>query len=135
MNTDSLRELAASMALAVCQINALQPLAADLPPVSLDSYESKGAFDLHGYVHGGYTDPNGTYVSLSAEDQIDAVRTWARALGSDLLLTKVREDGTSEHLNLETRAVLDNGLKVRIVANLYYQRQAGAPTSVAALPA
>ena len=127
MNTKSLRELAASMALAVCQINALQPLAADLPPVSLDSYESKGAFDLHGYVHSGYTDPNGTYVSLSTEDQIDAVRTWASALGSDLLLTKIRDDATSEHLNLETRAVLDNGLKVRIVANLYYCRQTAEP--------
>jgi hypothetical protein len=133
MSMNSPRELAASMALAVCQINALQPLAADLPALSWDSHAAEDTFSLHGYVRSSYFEPDGTYVSLSAEDEIDVVRAWASSLGSDLHLKKLdRPDLTHEILHLETRTVLESGLKVRVVASLHFSRESDKPAAQAA---
>lgn len=132
MSLKSPRELAACMALAACQINTLQPLAADLPTLGWDAQlHGQDAFVLEAHVFSCYYDDHGTFVSLDAEAEIDALRTWAHALGSDLHLAKVSRNGDFEILRLETSAELDNGLKLRITAAPYYQTGQPAPEAAA----
>ena len=132
MTMKSPRELAAGIALAACQINALAPLAADLPTLGWDTHQDKDAFVLYAHVLSCYFDDHGKYVSLDAETEIDALRVWANALGSDLHLTGVSRSADFEILRLETSTVLDSGLKLRITAAPCYRIGQREPAALSA---
>ena len=128
---DSVRDLAAHLALIACQLHQFEQVAEDLPTpaaVQITTHEegAPGGLGVRCYVQ-SYRDPDPG--RTAHETAIDALRTWAGVLGSDLHLSEARPvqfNGDGRHRRtLETDGVLPTGLHVNVYTLLDYD--AGDP--------
>lgn len=131
---DTARELAAEHAFLACQLLEFQKLARHAPHldhVSVGSrYTGDGVYEfvLNCYLHHTHYNRKSEQIELSQQDQIDAIRTWAHKLGSELHLDEAKpaasyDPGTTGR-RLWTEARLPNGLHVEISTVLYYDAEA-----------
>ena len=125
------RDLAAELSIAVCQILEFQKMTKSLPRVNIASIDVQARHEnyvgpepttITCHICRDYYDGKGELVDRGLDGQIDAFRTWAHKLGADLHLgdERVRSDGYATR-RLTADAVLPNGLGVHLYASLGYQ--------------
>lgn len=125
------RELSAELAVIVCQLSELTNLARRLPPVSSTSLHEERLEDKPGavplvwcYIHDGPVDKADPDAPEHLR-QINALRQWARALGSDLTLEDARPYiGETVCRCLSATGELPSGLRVRAYTLLSYDPDA-----------
>jgi len=132
------RELSADLAIIVCQLAELAKISRKLPPlgiVHLREHLRTGEPYISCHIFSGSIDPNSVDTTVH-ERQIDAVRAWACAFGSDLNLSDPRSyAGTEVCRELSTMGALCNGLAVEVFTLLTYDPDApeyhGKPAAAA----
>ena len=139
---DSPRALSAELAIVVCQLSELTKLTRRLPPASSAYLREERTADSPGdtplvscYIHDGPVD-KGDPDAPEHLRQINALRLWARALGSDLALDDPRPYfGKDVTRTLSTTAELPSGLRVCAYTLLKYDPDApeyhGKPAAAA----
>lgn len=141
---NTIRELAAELSIAACQVLEFQKTAKALPHVNIVSIALADHYDFEDdakpptvtcHITRAYYNRKGEYIDLGLDGQIDAVRTWAHELGADLQLGDERihrHTPTRATRALTTETVLPNGLHVRIYACLDYPAETDRPAPKAA---
>ena len=134
---DTARELAGDLAQAACQLLEFQKMTHRMPhlssvritPSSLYRSGKGEGIEVTCYIAERYYNRNGEEITRDHEGQIDALRTWAHKLGSELHLGDAQPDKYASkpgmhRRSLETTATLPNGLRVCVYTPLEYDADA-----------
>lgn len=136
---NTVRELAAELSIAACQVLEFQKTAKSLPHVNIVSIDLADRYDFEDdakpstvtcHITRAYYNHKNEYIDLGQDGQIDAVRTWAHKLGADLHLGDElihRHAPTRATRALTAETVLPNGLRVCIYASLDYPADTDRP--------
>ena len=121
------RELSAELAIVVCQLAELAKISRKLPSIGavhLREHISTREPYISCHIFQRSADPD-TLGVTGHEQQIDAVRAWAYALGSDLNLGTARPYiETRVCRELSTTGALSNGLAIEVFTLLEYDPDA-----------
>ena len=149
---DTARELASDLAQAACQLLEFQKMTKRMPHInsvrinatSFYLREEGEGIEVTCRIAEQYYNRKGEQVTLGHEGQIDALRTWAHKLGSELHLGDAKPDKYASkpgihHRSLETTATLPSGLRVCVYTSLEYDADApeyhGRPATEPAIAA